>query len=583
MSEVFINCPSCKTLLLSDAVQCPSCNHVIDARRAAELGVGGGSSELPQHTEQVPCRKCGEMNLVGLVRCWSCGTFLRAEIERLYDKMLRSRERIEFTPLPEISSSDMSGSRTMTVPPAAPPPEPPPVDEAGGFELDESAAGFIEDDVPPALPPPKETSAPTGGSAAPPAAGGDGRDEARREQREDEAGTGAGPHAEETGGDALLEIALQEEKQAARAKAARKQKLAMRRKGKVARPEDGAKPATKSAAKLSSKTPANGMKRPTATKSATKPAKAADDWLTDVHLHEVVPSKVKLKPGSLQGQFREADVGFSAEQLVVAVLAKPVGFFTLTRSGGGNKDEARKALRERLEKGPLETGSAGEKADAKSEPLPGAAHRVLSKEQVGRIKVVQPVAFLHESMFAGVSVFGEGRIAVLLPTDGGQPGGPTDAKADLKSSAAWFLSFPLSQFRRFSALLDRRYGVKGLGLADGVPLDDRLKPAQCHYSEEQFEALPVEELPFYQADPAVELELRGHRCTSCGLIVSEESRRKEKIGGLNGKGLAKAKCPKCGGKFGTAPLYRVKPKDTESEADTGESAAVKKEKEKAVG
>ena len=76
--------------------------------------------------------------------------------------------------------------------------------------------------------------------------------------------------------------------------------------------------------------------------------------------------------------------------------------------------------------------------------------------------------------------------------------------------------------------------------------------------------------------PARHLQkLRGHRCTACGLVVSEESRRKEKIGGLNGKGLAKAKCPKCGGKFGTAPLYQVKQKAAETEA-AGETPSVEK-------
>jgi hypothetical protein len=591
MSEVFINCPKCKTLLLGDAVQCPSCEFIIDPQRANELGVSHGSSELPHHTEQVACRKCGEMNLVGLVRCWSCGTFLREDIERLFQSMLRSRERIEFTPLPEISSSDMSHPKAAA--PAAPPPatlpEPPPVDEPGGFELDESMAGFVEDDAP-ATAAASQAASPSGD-----AAGETYRLKNAEQQKADTAdragspagpaaGPAAGSHSEETGGDALLEIALQEEKQAAKAKAARKQKLAMRQKA-------GRRPAAGSAAKVPSKTPPNGMKRPEAAKEATKPQAgrtAADQWLTDVRLHEVVPAKVKLKPGSLAAQSREADVGATADQLVVAALVKPVGFFSLTRGGGGNKDEVRQALRERLAKdaknarnavqqapsqqapsqqAPSQQAPSDDKPDekaeekkpeAKSEPLPGAAHRVLSREQVARIKVVQPVAYLHESMFAGVSVFGEGHIAVLLP-----PGEAADAKPDPKTAVAWFLSFPLSQFRRFSAMLDRRFGVKGLGLADGIPLDDRMKPVQCHYSEEKFDALPVEELPFYQADPEIELELRGHRCAACGIVVSEESRRKEKIGGLNGKGLAKAKCPKCGGKFGTVPLYRIKPKQAE--------------------
>jgi hypothetical protein len=65
-------------------------------------------------------------------------------------------------------------------------------------------------------------------------------------------------------------------------------------------------------------------------------------------------------------------------------------------------------------------------------------------------------------------------------------------------------------------------------------------------------------LHYYQPEPnEFPLELTGWRCGQCSLVVSEDARKKEKIGGLNGKGIAKAKCPKCGGKFGSHPLYQV--------------------------
>ena len=41
-----------------------------------------------------------------------------------------------------------------------------------------------------------------------------------------------------------------------------------------------------------------------------------------------------------------------------------------------------------------------------------------------KIQVVQPAAYAHESMFAGVAVFGEGRIAVRFPV--------TDQDKDVK-------------------------------------------------------------------------------------------------------------------------------------------------------
>lgn len=65
-------------------------------------------------------------------------------------------------------------------------------------------------------------------------------------------------------------------------------------------------------------------------------------------------------------------------------------------------------------------------------------------------------------------------------------------------------------------------------------------------------------LSYYRQDPAFELELSGYRCKSCTAVISEEGRKKNKLGGANGKGIAKAKCPKCSGKMGEELLYRIK-------------------------
>jgi hypothetical protein len=51
-------------------------------------------------------------------------------------------------------------------------------------------------------------------------------------------------------------------------------------------------------------------------------------------------------------------------------------------------------------------------------------------------------------------------------------------------------------------------------------------------------------------------------------VISEDGRSKTKLGGANGKAIAKAKCPKCSGKMGEEPLYKVK---KSSEAATAES------------
>jgi hypothetical protein len=71
--------------------------------------------------------------------------------------------------------------------------------------------------------------------------------------------------------------------------------------------------------------------------------------------------------------------------------------------------------------------------------------------------------------------------------------------------------------------------------------------------------LAPERLEYYRADPAINLVVLGRRCEKCGLVVSEESRRKEKIGGKSDASVAKARCPKCKAKFGSITLYGMVP------------------------
>jgi hypothetical protein len=165
---------------------------------------------------------------------------------------------------------------------------------------------------------------------------------------------------------------------------------------------------------------------------------------------------------------------------------------------------------------------------------------VLRRKCRAQFRVAQPSVSHTESMFAGVPVFGEGKIAVRLPK--------IDESADPQ-----FLSFWLSEFRKFAAILDEFYGIKKFGEDSGIPLEDVLTERVCHFSEEHLNYL--EQIDFYQRDPGYKLKLIGRRCQGCGLVVSEESRKKEKIGGKNGKGIAKAKCPKCEKPFGDISLF----------------------------
>jgi len=99
----------------------------------------------------------------------------------------------------------------------------------------------------------------------------------------------------------------------------------------------------------------------------------------------------------------------------------------------------------------------------------------------------------------------------------------------------------------------------------GVPLQTKTEQLKCHYSEEDFEAL--EDLEYYQADPKIPLKLVGRRCQECGLVVSEDARKKEKIGGVAGKGIAKAKCPKCEKKFGDISLFAIDEEAMKSQSE----------------
>ncbi len=145
-------------------------------------------------------------------------------------------------------------------------------------------------------------------------------------------------------------------------------------------------------------------------------------------------------------------------------------------------------------------------------------------------------------MFAGVPVFGDGQIAVRLP------------KKDEKANPQ-FLSFTLSQFRRFSKILDEFYGMKAFGAESGVPLEDVFTERHCHFSDEVLRIL--ENLDYYKDDPGYKLKVIGYKCAGCGLVVSEESRVKEKIGDKDAKKIAKAKCPKCTKPFGNLPLHSL--------------------------
>jgi hypothetical protein len=262
-------------------------------------------------------------------------------------------------------------------------------------------------------------------------------------------------------------------------------------------------------------------------------ARTYTKWITDVRLHRVNPAKLKLKPGSLEAEYDAVDLGACPEHLLVAVVYSGSGPFRAMQEPK-KKPVTRKAMLDHL---------AANKPLAEL-PIPRSIP--LTPELLTQLKIVQPPVPGEESLFADVPVFGVGKIALRLPA------------ADVASERA-YLSFTLSQFRALSQTLSEIYGLAEYGSGTSIPLNDSLSEAACHYSDAVLSVLGPDRLEYYRADPAIKLVVLGRRCQKCGLVVSEESRRKEKIGGKSDTSVAKALCPKCKSKFGDMILYGIAP------------------------
>lgn len=258
-------------------------------------------------------------------------------------------------------------------------------------------------------------------------------------------------------------------------------------------------------------------------------AGAFSGWLKDLHLHSFSPDKLKLKADSLLKEFTEYDLGFSADQMLLVNIAKKGG--GMFSSGDKKKVEAREAMLQHLR-------------DGKSlAELPGSDRQAFNVDQIRQLRVVQPVMNRAESLFAGIPVFGSGRIAVLLPF------------SDDPNAFPQYLSFSLSEFRAFSAALQSRFGIEGFGASSGVPLEDAFDEFPCHSTKAPIRVL--RSLEYYKNDPAFKLVTVGYKCGACSLTLSEAGRAKDGLGGKDGKGIAKAKCPKCQQKFGDNPLISL--------------------------
>lgn len=558
-----------------------------------------------------PCPSCGTKVRRGLVRCWSCGSFMRQEIAAKYERMQQRAPEVEFKPLPErrgaaqtggaagnvrtgvvsMSDDDFDFAGAMTEDKLAPGEDfqlgamfsPTAPDEgssesisafSGGQRRAASSKRASKPAEPtPAAEAPAEKPAEPAATPAPPE---------KPRKRPTAADEGAPAHSVATAGDALLQVALEEERESERrgrkrkpgfdpvrvadgwlitcpcpARARIKVKEAHRGKtGKCPNPSCGSYFTVPADLPIEDEQPAPTGEAAAAEASTGFPADPAEKagpythWLKDVRLHAVKPAKAKRKPGGHEKDFKPADVGFSqaAGLAVIALSTKPAGLLAKPKKPEQIREEVLTELR----------------AGKPVAELPAEAKFTFEPLTLGKLIVEFPPAYEHESTFAGVPVFGEGRIAVKLP-----PAGAPDEQH--------FLSMTLSQYRRLSELLEGLFEIRQFGLGCPIPREEDIVTLVCHYSETPLTVL--RNPAFHLADPETPLEAVAYRCVTCGLIVSEESRKKEKIGGLDGKKLASAKCPKCKGKFGKTALYAVKPK-TEAPAEEKPAAATEPAAEK---
>ena len=511
-------------------------------------------------SDDLPCPDCGEMVRKELVRCWRCGGFLRQEMAETYQRM-RENAQLPAAPVlreiptpvarPNVSAVEASlppladddddfslgpgvtsvaagtTSASAAIPAAEGSYELAPLPEIAVASVSTPSNETIKDDAAPA------PQASTSSLAS--------------------AGTGES-HSVATAGDVLLDIAKQEEIEAEKRRkdrGKRKPGSAGGRGGFVIfcpyghqievqekhRGQMGKCPRCKSAfivpLPLLEEKPADaaaavGDQAAAITEQSNALAAGKfTRWMKDVRVHPLDPTKLKLKPGSLESAFDTQDIGFGLDGLLLLTLVKKGSMFG---SAEKKKPEAREAAVAHLAAGKPLT------------ELTVAAQRLFGTDMLKQIQVVQPAMYAHESMFAGIPVFGNNRIAVRLPK-------PPEGTELL------FASFWLSEFREFNKQMDEVFEINGLADDLNLPLADKFNEYKCHYTDATFQAL--DSIEYHQADPNIKLAIVGRKCEGCGLIISEDGRKKEKLGGADGKGIAKAKCPKCQKKFGSITFYNV--------------------------
>jgi len=557
MSTVIRTCPGCKSLILSDTDQCPECGHVFHERRASEVTAVVDVGSMKSASLSDPCPHCGEMVRTGLVRCWNCNGFMREDIAARYRDMTSNPQQIIYSTIPLEQRTDYLPARDKAAGGAIPK-----VYDAEDFILSDDSAKAspavpdksAERSTPSAPPRAPQSQTPVDGPNKPETKTSGGKPDSSQSGGATKAADSA--NADETnavrsadtaatskpavGDDDLSSIAMQEEREVRKR---RSEKLAERQRKQMLIPcscgawirvleEQSGKTVRCRQCKQSVLVPQIRRKAEKKEEKAATP-KLSVNWIEDVRFFRLAPTSLVLKPGSVADKFIEADLAITDSQIVIIAFT---GAEKKKRSLLGKAPKVDIAAQRTLIRDQIA-------ASGDFTSLTDVEVHVIAAEHVPEIRLVQPILKANESMFAGVPVFGDGRIAAFLPIalEGGQQA---------------YLSSGLTAFRAFSNMLKNNFKVELPATENGVPDSDKSDNLNCFVNQSRVESL--RNLNYYQQDSAVELELSGYRCKACSTVISEEGRAKNKLGGANGKGIAKAKCPKCGGKMGEDPLYRIK-------------------------
>jgi len=529
-------------MLLDDTIQCPNCDEMLDQNLAVQTESNEVSSTSEDSPDR-PCPECGEMVRTGLVRCWNCSTFMRSEIAALYQQM-QSTDRPVIYSQPQMDHEDFSSLEDA--------------EEvvAGDQEFELSSEFRLETSSPSKK---DSTNSVTKNTVTKNTVTKD--TVTKKETATDESNQNL-PDEKSNGMSSKenLETATSESTQSddetqafmnefVTSRSSKSNPRSNPGNGKVVdgvrvycpnghriivqerhRGLTGRCPKCKSSFVVPGSN--SGMQDAESTEREQQDdssiAGKFQYWVHDVIYHEINPERLRLKAGSMKKNGKAKDLGFSEDTLLIVSLDKKGG--TITNRTKAN--EIRSQIHQHL------------KENGKLEKVPVGSCESISLEQFKKsLKIVLPAENPEDSMFAGIPVFGEGRVVVRIP-----------AKRDSKELR--FLSLSLSTYRQLHKILTSFFGMTEFGSELDIPLKDEFREFPCFYSSEMVRFFK-HGTDYQQADPAYKLKRVGRQCSHCKMVVSEEARKKEKFGGSGGKALAKTNCPKCQNLFGTVSIYDI--------------------------